>query len=108
VESLFGTIKTYHQYPGRFRDCAEACKCFGLYFHWYNTEHLHSDIDYVTPEQCHQGLRKQIVDERKAKLKKQRMLRKEVNCRGQIILTQNEKKVFLRNDVITPCSIMIS
>ncbi|MBW2543898.1 MAG: transposase [Deltaproteobacteria bacterium] len=89
VESLFGTIKTNHQYPGRFRDCAEACKYFGPYFHWYNTEHLHSGIDYVTPEQCHQGLREQIVDERKAKLKKQRVLRKEVNCRGQIICWTN-------------------
>jgi len=57
VESLFGTIKTHHQYPGRFRDCAEACTYFGSYLHWYNTEHLHSGIDYVTPEQCHQGLR---------------------------------------------------
>jgi len=108
VESLFGTIKTNHHYPVRFRDCAEACTYFGPYFQWYNTEHLHSGIDYVTPEQCHQGLRGQIVAERKAKLKKQRMLRKEVNCLGQIILTQNEKRVFSRNNVITPCSVMIS
>ena len=108
VESLFGTIKTAPQYPDRFRDCAEACAYFGSYFHWYNTKHLHSGIDYVTPEQCHQGLREQIVAERKAKLKKQRTLRKEVNCRGQIILTQNEKTVFSRNNVITPCSVMIS
>jgi len=94
VESLFGTVKTAPQYPAHFRDCTEACKYFGLYFQWYNTEHLHSGIDYVTPEQCHQGLHEQIVDERKAKLKKQQTLRKEVNCRGQIILTQNEKRYF--------------
>ena len=27
----------------------------------YNTEHYHSGINYVTPEQCHQGLQESIV-----------------------------------------------
>jgi len=108
VESLFGTVKTAPQYPGRFRDCAEACEYFGPYFQWYNTEHLHSGIDYVTPEQCHQGLRDQIVAERKAKLRKQQMLRKEANRLGQIILTPNEKAVFSKNNLIMPCSVIIS
>jgi len=65
-------------------------------------------IDYVTPEQCHQGLRVQIIAERKAKLKKQQILRKEVNRLGQIILTQNEKTVFSRNNLIMSCSVIIS
>ena len=46
-------------------------------------EHLHSGIDYVAPEQCHLGLRDQIVSERKAKLDKQRRLRKQVNRRSR-------------------------
>ncbi len=78
VESLFGTIKTAPQYPGRFLDREEAVQYFERYFTWYNKEHYHSGIDHVTPEQCHQGLREIIIAEREEKLRKQRLLRKEV------------------------------
>jgi len=81
VESAFGTAKTAPGYPGRFLDRQDAVRYFDKYFRWYNTEHLHSGIDYVTPEQCHDGFRDQIVAERKAKLDKQRKWRKQVNCR---------------------------
>ena len=82
VESAFGTAKRAPSYPGRFLDRRDAVRYFDKYFLWYNTEHLHSGIDYVTPEQCHQGLRDKIVAERKAKLDRQRMWRKQVNrCR---------------------------
>jgi putative transposase len=83
VESAFGTAKTAPGYPGRFLDLEESVRYFGRYFPWYNTEHLHSGIDYVTPEQCHVGLRDQIVSERRAKLNTQRRLRKQVNRRSR-------------------------
>jgi len=83
VEAIFGTVKTAPQYPGRFLDQSEAIEYFERYFPWYNTEHLHSGIDYVTPDQCHRGLRDQIVAERKKKLAAQQQLRKEVNRRGR-------------------------
>ena len=79
IESAFGTAKTAPGYPGRFLDRQEAVRYFDNYFRWYNTEHFHSGIDYVTPEQCHCGLRNQILAERKAKLDKQRNWRKQVN-----------------------------
>jgi len=82
VESIFGTMKTAPQYPGRFLDHSEAMGYFERYFLWYNTEHLHSGINFVTPDQCHRGLRDQIVAERKKKLAAQQQLRKEVNRRG--------------------------
>ncbi len=83
VESVFGTVKTAPQYPGRFLDQTEAIGYFERYFSWYNTEHLHSGIDYVTPDQCHRGLRDQIVAERKKKLAAQQQLRKAVNRHGR-------------------------
>ena len=82
VESIFGTVKTAPQYPARFLDHSEAMEYFERYFLWYNTEHLHSGINFVTPDQCHRGLRDQIVAERKKKLAAQQQLRKEVNRRG--------------------------
>jgi putative transposase len=83
IESAFGTVKTAPGYPGRFLDRDDSVRYFERYFQWYNTEHLHSGIDYVTPEQSHLGLRDRIVSERRAKLGEQRRLRKQVNRRGQ-------------------------
>ncbi len=95
VESLFGTVKTAPYYPGRFLDCAEADQYFDRYFWWYNMEHLHSGIEYVTPDQCHRGFRESIVAQRRVKLKKQQELRKEVNRYGQMALTKNENQYSL-------------
>jgi putative transposase len=83
VESAFGTAKTAPGYPGRFIDREAAVRYFEGYFHWYNHEHLHSGIDYVTPQQCHLGLRDRIVADRKAKLHEQRQLRRQVNTRSR-------------------------
>lgn len=83
IESAFGTAKTAPGYPGRFIDLEDSVRYFGNYFHWYNEEHLHSGIDYVTPQQCHLGLREQIVAERRAKLIEQRLLRRQVNRRSR-------------------------
>ncbi|MFT5494043.1 MAG: hypothetical protein ACI8V5_004444, partial [Limisphaerales bacterium] len=51
---------------------------FSRYFTWYDTEHYHSGIDYVTPDQAHQGLRPQIAEQRQdQKLSAQRRRRAE-------------------------------
>ena len=85
IEAAFGTAKGMPDYPGRFSDSRDATSYFDRYFSWYNTEHFHSGIDYVTPEQCHQGLRETIVNRRQQQMKKQRAKRKEVNrARGAL------------------------
>ena len=89
VESLFGTVKTAPAYPGRFLDRNQAVAYFDRYLPWYNTEHFHSGIDYVTPDQCHRGLREKIVAQRAAKLFQQRQFRKEVNRSKQNPLTDD-------------------
>jgi len=106
VESLFGTVKTAPQYPGGFLDREKAAKYFAQYFKWYNTEHLHSGIDYVTPEQCHQGHRSGIVANRIQKLKNHRSLRKEVNRSCKSILTNNPINSIINPNQITLCSVM--
>jgi putative transposase len=67
---MFSIIKRDHQYPGGYLDRDEAVQYFREYFNWYNYEHLHSGIDFVTPDQCHNGLRDKIVSLRKDKIKK--------------------------------------
>ena len=53
-----------------FLDLDDSVRYFERHFQWCDTEHLHSGIDYVTPEQCHLGLRDRIVSECGAKLDK--------------------------------------
>jgi putative transposase len=108
VESLFGTVKTSPQYPGRFLDLEEAIEYFNIYFPWYNKEHLHSGICYVTPEQCHNGLREGIVARRKENFKQQQHVRKEVNRLHQNVLTSNPENLIVNHNYLTACSVMTS
>ena len=79
IESAFSTVKRAPEYPGRFLDDGQAVTYFDRYFTWYNTEHYHSGIDYVTPEQAHEGLRDKIVEQRRLKKLSQRRRRREEN-----------------------------
>ncbi len=78
IESFFSSVKRTQLYPGWF-SCQEegpVSDYFEQYFRWYNTEHYHSRIGYVTPEQRHQGLAAGIIAERKRQLTEQQKLRK--------------------------------
>lgn len=55
IESFFKTVKYSSGYPKHFNDIAHARKWFGDFVNWYNTEHRHSQIGYVTPQQRHDG-----------------------------------------------------
>ena len=79
IESAFSTVKRAPEYPGQFLDDVTAVEYFRGYFTWYDTEHYHSGIDYVTPQQAHQGLRQKIVDQRRVKKLSQRRRRREEN-----------------------------
>jgi YHS domain-containing protein len=105
-ESMFSTVKGSPQYPGRFLDLDHAVEYFNTYFPWYDSEPLHSGIDYVTPDQCHLGLRDQIVARRKAHLTNQRRFRKEVNRQKQNSLTQNLKPIILNSNPMSVCSVI--
>ena len=79
IESAFSTVKRAHQYPGHFRDDADAIAYFEKYFDWYNHRHYHSGIDFVTPAQAHQGLRDSIVRRRSVQQQAQRLRRRAHN-----------------------------
>lgn len=63
-ESLFKTLKYRPGYPKRFRDTEHARTWFADFVHWYNTEHRHSGIGYITPEDRHRGKAPQIMAHR--------------------------------------------
>ena len=56
-ESLFKTMKYRPTYPNRaFGSLLAARQWVGAFVHWYNEEHRHSAIGFVTPAQRHAGL----------------------------------------------------
>ena len=65
-ESLFKTCKYRPEYTGKgFKTISEARK-WGLSFvNWYNYQHKHSKINFVTPNQRHTGVDKDILIKRK-------------------------------------------
>ena len=105
IESAFGTVKSAPEYPGRFLDWDEARRYFDGFFPWYNTEHYHSGIDYVTPDQCHRGFRETIVADRKKKLTNQQNFRKEVN-RQKLDLTDSSTLVYSDHTNPMTCSVI--
>lgn len=65
-ESMFKTLKYCPQYPSKpFENIEAARKWVEEFVRWYNTEHLHSGIRFVTPESRHQGKDQEILEKRK-------------------------------------------
>jgi len=55
-ESMFRTVKYRPNYPSRpFESLAAAQAWVEEFVEWYNNEHLHSGINYVTPASRHNG-----------------------------------------------------
>lgn len=64
-ESLFRTVKYRPNYPNRpFRSKEEACQWVSSFVDWYNHQHRHGDIKFVTPEQRHSGEAVEICRQR--------------------------------------------
>ena len=56
-ESLFKTLIYRPQYPVRvFASLLVARQWVGRFVHWYNQEHRHSAIRFLTPHERHEGL----------------------------------------------------
>jgi len=65
-EALFRTLKYRPEYPQSrpFDSIDEAQAWVDRFVTWYNTEHLHSAIRFVTPEDRHCGREMEILAER--------------------------------------------
>lgn len=64
IESFFRTLKYNPGYPLRFRDISHAREWMAHFINWYNTEHLHSSLGFVTPQQMRKGKTSEIFTKR--------------------------------------------
>ena len=54
-ESHFATVKGHPEFPDRFASFEHAHGFCRGFFPWYNREHRHSGLAYLTPEMVHTG-----------------------------------------------------
>lgn len=67
AESLFRTAKYRPEFPAKgFAELDDARAWAVSFVHWYNVEHRHSGIRYVTPSQRHAGEDQKILAARHA------------------------------------------
>ena len=65
VESLFRTLKYVPSWPSNGFDSLEASRIWvETFVTWYNTEHKHSRLNYVTPSERHSGQDAAILSHR--------------------------------------------
>src|SRR5664279_914130 len=66
IEALFRHLKYAPAYPAKgFGSLDEARAWVKRFVDWYNSDHLHSSIAYVTPEQRHDGRDIAILENRR-------------------------------------------
>lgn len=66
-EALFRTLKYRPEYPNKpFESLEAARKWVAEFVRWYNEEHLHSAIGFVTPTSRHRGTDLAILENRRA------------------------------------------
>lgn len=63
-EALFRTIKYRPSYPGRFLTIADARRWVTAFVAWYNDDHQHSGIRFVTPSERHDGRETALLAQR--------------------------------------------
>jgi hypothetical protein len=67
VEALFRTAKYRPEFPLKgFAELDAARRWAACFVHWYNDEHRHSGIRYVTPGQRHAGQDRRVLAARHA------------------------------------------
>ena len=67
AESLFRTAKYRPEFPAKGFASLDEARAWGARFvHWYNVEHRHSGIHYVTPAQRHAGEDRDVLAARHA------------------------------------------
>jgi putative transposase len=72
-ESLFRTMKYRPEYPAKpFENIAQAQSWVDGFVFWYNTQHLHSSIRFVTPDDRHFGREQHILANRRKVYEKAR------------------------------------
>ncbi len=108
-ESAFKTLKYRHGYPERFGSIEDARSFCREFFPWYNTEHRHSGIAMLTPENVHYNNHKEVLIARSQTLEHAFQLHPERFVKGVPKVKSVPSKVWInkpntKEQVLSPVS----
>lgn len=69
IESHFSTMKSRNSYPEMFSNLESAEFWVDQFVRWYNEEHLHQSLDWLTPQSVYEGKGNAIQVQRNAQMK---------------------------------------
>ena len=67
-ESQFKTLKYCPKFPKQFYGTLDGTDFSRYFFNWYNIQHYHSGIAWLTPESVHYHQSQKILEKRQAVL----------------------------------------
>ena len=94
-ESAFKTLKYRPGYPERFGSIEDARSFCREFFSWYNTEHRHSGIAMVTPENVHYNSHQDVLAARSLTLSQAYHVHPERFVKGIPTVKQVPTKVWI-------------
>ena len=71
-ESVFSTYKNRVLFPEKFTSIEDAKKFTEQFVEWYNFEHKHSELDYLSPYEVHDNMHVDVLRKRNDLLKRNR------------------------------------
>ena len=101
-ESQIKTIKYHPSFPKHFADEAEALKWAEETFAWYNDEHEHSALAWLTPATVHTGMADQVLAKRQAVLDQAYLAFPERFSKGQPSAGSLPPAVWINNPALDP------
>ena len=94
-EAHFKTLKYHPGFPDRFGSMEHSLSFSRTFFPWYNTEHRHSGISMLTPEDVHYGRAISVLDQRRRVLAAAYQAHQERFVRGLPIPKQLPQAVWI-------------
>jgi putative transposase len=94
-EAQFKTLKYQPAFPDRFGSIDHAVAFCRRFFRYYNTEHRHSGIAYLTPEDVHAGRGEEVLARRQAALDAAYAANPERFVRGHPLAPQLPREVWI-------------
>lgn len=94
-ESLFKTLKYRPDFPecfGCIEDARSFCRDF---FNWYNKDHKHSGIAWLTPDDVHYGRVEEVVSKRQIVMDEVYMKNPERFVKGPSIVKKPDNQVWI-------------
>ena len=101
-EAQFKTLKSRPQFPDRFGSIEDARRHGGDFFPWYNHDHHHSGLAFLTPADVHFGRAADVIAERQRVLDDAFSRHPERFTRGRPIAPTPPTEVWINKPILLP------